>query len=191
MTRKLIRNFLIFFIAFILIASVFNSFSPTVTEENVTIPALVENITKGNVKSIEIEHDTLHVTLNDGKKLSVLKEQGEPLSVLLKNYGVPSEKLQPIAIEVKADSAWQVWLGALLPFLVPFFLISLFLWFMMRQVQGANSRAMSFGQSGARQMDKDPKNKVTFGDVAGADEAKDELMEVVEFLRNPKKVTHI
>lgn len=191
MLRKLLKNFLIFFIAFVVIASVFNALSPTGQTDKVTIPALVEHINKGNVKAIEIKHDTLTVALNDGKKIEVLKEQGEPLSVLLKNYGVPSEKLQAIAIEVKQDSAWQIWLGALLPFLIPFALISLFLWFMMRQVQGANMRAMSFGQSGARQMDQNPKNRVTFQDVAGATEAKEELMEVVEFLRNPKKFTHI
>ena len=191
MFRKLLKNFLIFFIAFVVIASIFNALSPSAQTDKVTIPALVEHINKGDVKSIEIKHDTLNVALNDGKKIEVLKEQGEPLSVLLKNYGVPSEKLQAIAIEVKEDSAWQIWLGALLPFLIPFALISLFLWFMMRQVQGANMRAMSFGQSGARQLDQNPKNRVTFQDVAGADEAKDELMEVVEFLRNPKKFTHI
>lgn len=189
MFRKLTKHFLIFFIAFLAIASIFNAFSQSKALEQVSIQTLVEHINKGEVQSIEIRRDKLTVALKDGKKAEVLKEQGEPLSVLLKNYGVPNDKLQAVNIEVKGDSTFQVWMGAILPFLVPFIFVAIFLWIMMRQVQGANSRAMSFGQSGARQTMPDAKNRVTFNDVAGANEAKDELMEVVEFLKSPKKFT--
>ncbi len=189
MFRKLTKHFLIFFIAFLAIASIFNAFSQSKALELIPIPTLVEHINKGEVKSIEIRRDKLTVALKDGKTVQVLKEQGEPLSVLLKNYGVPADKLQAVNIEVKGDSTLQVWVGAVLPFLVPFIFVAIFLWIMMRQVQGANTRAMSFGQSGARQTMPDAKNRITFNDVAGANEAKDELMEVVEFLKSPKKFT--
>src|SRR5690606_17692734 len=66
-----------------------------------------------------------------------------------------------------------------------------FLWFMMRQVSGANNRAMTFGQSTARMFDPASAKKTTFKDVAGASEAKEELTEVVDFLKNPKKYTAI
>jgi len=76
-----------------------------------------------------------------------------------------------------------------LPFLIPFFLIGLVIFFMMRQVQGVNNRAMSFGQSGAREVTPEAKNRVAFKDVAGLEESKEELREIVEFLKNPKKFT--
>ncbi len=191
MLRKLTRHFIIFFLAFIAIASLFNAFSQSASVEQASIPALIQYVNKGEVTSIDIHRDKLTVALKDGKKVEVLKESGESLSDLLKNYGATADKIAAVQIAVKGDSTFQVWAGAILPFLVPFIIVALFLWVMMRQVQGANMRAMSFGQSGARQTNPDAKNRVTFNDVAGVEEAKEELMEVVEFLKNPKKFTSI
>ena len=86
------------------------------------------------------------------------------------------------------DQAGRFWIVAVLPFILPFLLVGAFLWLMMRQVQGTNNRAMMFGQARPREFDKkDKKNKVTFRDVAGVKEAKNELEEIVQFLRHPKK----
>ncbi|MBI5135419.1 ATP-dependent zinc metalloprotease FtsH [Candidatus Uhrbacteria bacterium] len=191
MFRKLTRHFIIFFLAFIAIASLFNAFSQSAAVEQASIPALIQYVNKDEVTSIDIHRDKLTVALKDGKKVEVLKESGESLSDLLKNYGATTDKIAAVQIAVKGDSTFQVWAGAILPFLVPFIIVAFFLWVMMRQVQGANMRAMSFGQSGARQTNPDAKNRVTFNDVAGVAEAKEELMEVVEFLKNPKKFTSI
>ena len=191
MFRKLLKNFLLFFIVFIAIASLFNAFSPATSGKKVPIQTLVSHIKTNEVTSIEVRRETVQATLKDGNKIQALKEPGESFTELLSNYGVPPETVQSIPYEVKGDSTTQSIISAVLPFLIPFVFISLFLWIMMRQVQGANTRALSFGQSGARQMNPDTKNRVTFNDVAGTSEAKEELMEVVEFLKSPKKFTAI
>ncbi|MEK7203067.1 MAG: ATP-dependent zinc metalloprotease FtsH, partial [Patescibacteria group bacterium] len=92
-----------------------------------------------------------------------------------------------IKIEIKEDEGMSYWLTVILPFLLPFLLIGFLIYFMMRSVQGANSRAMGFGQSQAKEFGKEIKNKTTFKDVAGVKEAKEELKEVVEFLKQPQK----
>jgi len=106
----------------------------------------------------------------------------------LQNYGVEPEKLKSVQVVIKEPSASAAFFSTLLPFLLPFLLIGGFIWFLLRQMSGSNNRAMSFGQSGAKLMDEnDKRRKITFADVAGIKEAKEELKEVVEFLRFPKK----
>ena len=100
---------------------------------------------------------------------------------------MPKEKLAGVKVDVKENEGWDFVLGAILPFVLPFLLIGGFIYFMMKSVQGANSRAMMFGQSQAREINQDKKDRVTFQDVAGVKEAEEELKEVVDFLRFPKK----
>ena len=109
------------------------------------------------------------------------------LDQLFKNYDVNPDKLKKISIETKNYTGWKYWLIQLLPVLIPTILFFGFLWFMMRQAQSVNNKAIGFGQSGAREFNPDKKLKTSFKDVAGVKEAKQELLEVVDFLKNPKK----
>jgi len=104
---------------------------------------------------------------------------------------VAQDKLVKIEIEIKEKSGFAYWMGAILPFLLPFIFIALFIYLMSRQVQRGQSRAMMFGQTKAKPVEKNKKEKITFGDVAGVKEAKEELKEIVEFLKTPEKFTSL
>ncbi|KKU73443.1 MAG: ATP-dependent zinc metalloprotease FtsH [Parcubacteria group bacterium GW2011_GWA2_47_26] len=186
----LFRNFVIFLLGLLVIAGLLSvvNFERT-TMERADIGKFVSQVRAGEVARVEIKGEALLVSLKNGGKETVQRESGESLSSLLKNYGIESEQIQNIEIAVKRDSSFTYWLSALLPFLIPFLLIGAVIFFMMRQVQGVNNRAMSFGQAGAREVPAEAKQKVTFKDVAGLKEAKEELYEIVEFLKNPKKFT--
>ena len=109
-----------------------------------------------------------------------------------KNYGVTPALLAKTEIEIKNDSGFSFWFLNILPFLLPIVFILLFFWFLSRQVKGAGMQAFTFGQSKARMIDpSDVNQKVTFKDIAGVKEAKEELKEIVDFLKNPKKFLDI
>ncbi|MDD2935521.1 MAG: ATP-dependent zinc metalloprotease FtsH [Candidatus Pacebacteria bacterium] len=160
--------------------------------DEVTISNLVESIKTEKVETIEIKGEQLSIKLKDGKEQISKKEEGSSLTETLNNYGVTPEQLTKVNIEVSNPTGLGFWAVALAPFLIPIFFIVFFIWFMTRQVKGAGMQAFSFGQSKARITDpKDKKQRITFDDVAGVKEAKEELMEIVDFLKNPKKFLDI
>jgi len=186
--KKLIKNFLIFFLIFLVIAGIFSSLTNTGSEpEVVGLESLISQINAGQVAEIVVTGNKINTTLVDGKKETVQKEATESLSTLLNNFKVDATKLAVVKISVKDESGLEYWLSNIVPLVLPFLLVGVLLYFMMRGLQNANSRAMSFGQSTAKDFAPDEKNRTTFKDVAGAKEAKEELKEIVEFLRFPKK----
>jgi len=162
--------------------------SPSQKPKDIGLSELVNEVNDGKVKQIMVESNSLKITLQDGEQQKTTKESEASLTESLKNYGVDIEQLKKINVEVKSESSFAFWAGSILPFLLPFVLIGAFIWFMMRQAQRGNSQALSFGLSKARMIDpKDKRKRVTFTDVAGSKEAKEELKEIVEFLKHPKK----
>lgn len=188
---NLAKNFFIFFLIFLFIASFFSLYS---TQENppeeISLNQLVNYLNEDKIASVDIDNEQLLVKLRDGSEKLSKKEIGESLTTTLRNYGVEPTKLQNIELTIVTNTERSLWLNTVLPFVVPILFVVLFIWFMFRQVQGANNRALSFGQSGAK-INPIGKNKVTFNDVAGAEEAKAELLEVVQFLKTPTKFINL
>lgn len=160
--------------------------------EEMTLSELASGITSGEIVAITVEGEELKITLADESERVSKKETESSLSETLGNYGVTPEALSSVAIEIKNPSGFGYWALNLLPFLLPLFFIGFIIWFMMRQAKGAGMQALSFGQSNARVIDPNDKSqKVRFKDVAGVKEAKEELTEIVDFLKNPKKFLDI
>lgn len=191
--RNLLRSFTVFFVAIIILAALLSLFSLNEQKvDTVGIADVAEKIRNEEVKEIVINGEELTVTLQDDTQLKSLKEPEESLSTILRNYGIESDLLRKVNISVKQPSSSALWFNTLIPILLPVILIVLFFWLIMRQAQGVNNRAMSFGQSTAKDVREDKtKKRITFKDIAGAQEAKQELSEVVDFLSNPKKFTNV
>src|SRR3989339_1771589 len=158
----------------------------------VAISDLAKSVQSGEVKNILVEGDKLTITYQNDEVKTTKKEVGSALSQTLFNYGVTSEALNKTEIQIKNESGFMYWLVNVMPFLLPIVFILLFFWYLSRQVKGAGMQAFSFGQSKARITDpNDKNNRVTFKDVAGCKEAKEELKEIVHFLKSPKKFLDI
>ena len=140
--------------------------------------AVVEDQVKSVVAVVENNSTKYTVTMKDDKKHEVIGLASDPqLTADLYAHGLP------LVVESPPKSPW--WVGLLTTMLPIIVIVGLF-FFMMQQSQGGGNRVMQFGKSKARLVGED-KKKVTFADVAGADEVKEELQEVVEFLKSPKK----
>ncbi len=186
---KFIRNLLIIFAIFIIVAAAFSFFNGSKqTGTTVDLSKLASEVNSGSVSKIEVSDNDLTAYLKDGSTQQSTKEKESSLSETLKNYGVDAEKIKATEIDIKSSGSSNFWVSTFLPFALPAIVIGGFIWILMRQVQGSNNRAMSFGQSSAKLMEtSDRRKRVTFSDVAGVKEAKEELKEIVEFLRFPQK----
>jgi len=191
--KYLLKNLIIVFLVFITIAGFFTLLSqPTEKPKEITLNQLVNQINQEEITNIVIKGDQLEIELKDGSSEKATKEKEASLTESLKNYGLDSEKLKLVNLEVKSESGLVFWLGTVLPFLLPLLILGFFFWFIYRGAQRGQMQAFTFGRSRARLFSpKDKRGQVTFKDVAGLKEAKEELEEIVGFLKNPKKFVNL
>ena len=180
-------NFVYMLIFIAILAMVFLNFDQTGSQNVVSINEVAAKIKAGEVSRILEDENSLTIITTSEQELLSTKESGSTLIEQLVQYGVTSDDLlaSNVSIEIQEPGAW-VNILSIISYLLPFLIIGASFFFIFRQAQGSNNSAMAFGKSRARMFSGD-KPKVTFKDVAGVDEAKEELAEVVEFLREPQK----
>ncbi|MBU2416980.1 ATP-dependent zinc metalloprotease FtsH [Patescibacteria group bacterium] len=182
----------------LIIATAYSFFVDKKIIEEIPVSMLAQDVINGKVKQIKVEGEKLNIDYNVAESEELIKKKSKKeneasLSETLVNYGVTPEQLSVVNIEITGPTGVGYWLINLAPFLIPVLFLIFFFWFISRQVKGSGGmQAFSFGQSKARIIDPDDKNqRVVFKDVAGNKEAKEELYEIVDFLKNPKKFLDI
>lgn len=177
------RNIFLWLIVLFLVFSVFLSFreSSRLFPEK-PLSTVISDIKKGQVKKMEVSDTKVMVTYDNGDVFTTHKEGQDSIYTILKSAGVDPAKIE---IKVEDTSSGALWIG-IASNVLPLLLMVGFFLFLIRQARGAQDSLFSFGQSRAKLFSKDTP-KITFADVAGVDEAKKELEEVVDFLKNPQK----
>ncbi len=186
-------NLLTTVLIFLLLMSIYSLIEGFVQPtSSVPLSVVASDVGAGKISSITVNGDSLNLTYTDGSEKTSRKDPSAGLPETLATYGVTPEELSKVSITIQGQSGFQFWFLTLAPILIPLVFIALIFWFLSRQVKGAGMQAFSFGQSKARVIDPaDLSQRVTFADVAGAREAKEELLEIVDFLKSPKKFLDI
>src|SRR3989344_9630784 len=187
--KLILRYITIVFFILIAAASIVILFdAPFKEDKTIPLSDLVLKINAGEVKEIGIEENSLNVILQNDEKLTAKKEPGVSVFETLLNIGAEKSKLSTVKFEVKGEAGAATIISAIIQALLPFILILAIFWFMFHQAQKGSMQAFSFGKTRARLANMPGgRKKVTFKDVAGLIEAKEEVTEIVEFLKEPQK----
>ncbi len=180
-------------LVFLLLGGLYSQYSSKSTNTTATsLSSIAQDVQKGKVTSLDVQGDKIIAVYVDKSVMTTQKEADSSITESLSRLGVSSAVLASTTITIESPSGFWYVVGEIAPFLVPLIFLAIFIWMISRQVRGAGMQAISFGQSKARiTLPNDTKQKVTFKDVAGAKEAKQELLEIVDFLKNPKKFIDI
>ncbi|MDD5638800.1 MAG: ATP-dependent zinc metalloprotease FtsH [Candidatus Pacebacteria bacterium] len=188
--KNLAKNLITILLFFLVISSIFSLLSTSIQEEkNISLSDLVNDINNEKVKKITVSGSSVSVIYSDDSKAKTMKEVESSLSQSLVNYGVDNEKLRKVNIEVKQEGGIWYWLGPLIIYILPLIGFGFIFYLIFRQTKAGVNQAFNFTRSKARLFGAEghPKEKITFNDVAGLKEAKEELKEIVDFLKYPQK----
>jgi cell division protease FtsH len=191
MARTFSKNIFWAIVTLIVVSLMFSLLTqPGKTPQPVSLNDLASKINAGEVSKIVVSQNDLAVDLKNGEKLVSTKEPETGISETFKNLGVDPTALRQVSLEVKENSGFKFWINLLVPTLLPLLIIGAIFWMMFRQARSGVNQAFTFGRANVKVF-APFKDRVTFEDVAGLKEAKQELMEVVDFLKNPKKYLEI
>lgn len=177
------KNLLLYLVLVILALFFFSAFtSPYQNIQTVPLSTIINEVKTGKVSQIDVSSSNLVVTEKDGTKIQANKEQSADVYTLFKDAGV---SLSGTKVIVQDETSLNNWIN-ITSTVLPVLLMIIFFYFIFRQARGTQESIFSFGQSRAKLFNRD-NPKVTFANVAGVDEAKQELSEIVDFLKNPVK----
>ena len=179
------KNILLYGFLIVLGLLIIGAFStPYSNAKTVAVSDIINNVKKRNITQIVVDGDKLVATEKNGTQIEAYKESSADVYSLFNNAGasLKDKNIKVVVKDLSTMSGWVNLIGAVLPVL----LMVGFFYFIFRQARGTQESIFSFGQSKAKLYNKDTP-KVTFNDVGGVDEAKQELTEIVDFLRNPQK----
>jgi cell division protease FtsH len=191
--KNLLKNFLVILAIFFIVSGVFALLNPATSEKEISLTQLVDDINQEKVSKITVSGNDLSILYTDNSKAKNRKEEESSLSQTLVNYNVNSEKIKKVQIEtIKEGGAWA-WLGPLVVYVLPFVFLIVLFFLIFRQAKAGAMQAFNFTKARARLFGAEghSKEKITFKDVAGLKESKEELEEIVDFLKNPKKYLQI
>ncbi len=185
--KNFIRHFVVIIFSFVIISLLFSFLSsPFENIEKISFSTLVQEIEAGEIKEIVILGENLEILYKDNTKVVSRKEPGISLSEQLISYGLSTENLRRLEIETKREPGAWIWPVITI---LPVFLILIVFYIIFRQARTGVTQTFSFTKAKARLFGAEghPKEKINFDDVAGLKETKEELKEVVDFLKYPKK----
>jgi len=193
---KIIKQIGWAFLVLLTLSAVFSLFAPAPTEspQEISLSQLVQEIQAGRVKEITVSGETLQIVDQDNQVFQSYKEEEVALTNSLSRLGLTSEQLQSANIQIKPEvtSFWSALLPLLLTFIIPVFFFVLLFWFLFRRARGGMDQTLNILKSPDRQFNPQAtKEKVSFDDIGNLVEAKEELMEITDFLKSPQKFSRM
>jgi len=193
--RSIVRSILIVLAVIVFISALASFFpgGPGTKNEDLSLTELAERINAGTISVLVVDGNTITATTEDGTEHEVPKEAGVSALETLLNAGAERTSLNAVRVSVEDEGGFQAVAVAFLQAIIPFVLIFLVFWYIMRQAQRGSMQAFSFGKSRAKLASSTTTNgkRITFKDVAGLIEAKEEVSELIDFLREPDKFSKL